>query len=232
MRIEMLLRILPVVATSLSLCASGAYALGSHQPQPSPTPQPVQGTTYLTPAYCLTNSSAAQDATETWVTITVGSGHHSTNLLGLQLITSANGFTYPYGLVTNTAHPTFSSLAFDATGNGTNDGNGEVDILVANVDGFLDEGFSSLSNLKAQATATTPSGYKHFLATPLNLDIEGPPFDQLATFVFADIYPNAADGDGPKNDLTLVNVSLNGSSTFATGVLATPSNNCQEFEEP
>jgi hypothetical protein len=36
------------------------------------------------------------------------------------------------------------------------------------------------------------------------------------------------DHDGPAQNLTLVNVSLNG-GTFATGVLATPSNNCQEF---
>jgi hypothetical protein len=224
MRLETLLKILPAIAATLSLCAPSSSALGSHQPPP--TPQPVASTTYLTPAYCNFDSSAAPDSTETWTTITTGSGPHAKNLLALLLHSDAAGFSNPFGLVTNAAHPTFSSLAFDVKG--LNSALGQVDVVVANTDGFLDEGGQDMGNIETKAMSTTPTGYKHCVATPLNLNVDGgPPFDQLATFIYADLFIIGSH-DGPAQNLTLVNVSLNG-GTFATGVLATPANNCQEF---
>jgi hypothetical protein len=157
-------------------------------------------------------SSQAPDSTETWTNISTSSGRHSSRLLALQLTSAAAGHAIPYGLVTDASLPIFSSLAFDAQGNSIGDNRGGVTVIVANNDGFIDQGVQPISALQAAATSTTPAGFKHFIATPHNI---GNDFDNTATFVLARIGIQSGES---KESLTIVNVNLNGSSTAATAV--------------
>jgi hypothetical protein len=223
MRTSRFVQILSAVVATITMGASSSLALGSHQPKPGPTPQPA--ITYLTPAYCLFNSSGASDSTEQFTNITIGSGRHTTSLLALSLTTAKNGDSQPYGVVTNASRPTFASLAFDASGNIGNNSGAGILVLVANTDGFLNIGADFINDIKASPTLQTPSGFTHFIATPANLDFQFPDnIDQLATFVSSEIGLETFSVNATKNML-LTNVQLNG-GTVATGALATPSNNC------